>query len=76
VKKVDFIEFCSRSSLWIYLWHILFLNMIPLMFDQNWMEYYIMVLMCSIGTCYVQNRIIDKLESRNINGNVLKLFRE
>jgi len=41
------------------------------MFDQNWMEYYIMVLMCSIGTCYVQNRIIDKLESRNINGNVL-----
>ena len=73
VKKVDFIEFCSRSSLWIYFWHILFLYVIPLLFDQiNWIAYYVIVLMCPIGTCYVQNRVIDKLESRSINMNVLK----
>ena len=76
LKKVDFIEFCSRSSLWIYLWHILFLYVIPVLFGQiNWMVYYMIVLVCSIGTCYVQNRLIDKLESKNINGNILKLFR-
>lgn len=76
LKKVYFIEFCSGSSLWIYLWHILFLYVIPLLFGQiNWVVYYIIVLVCSIGTCYVQNRIVDKLESKNINKNVLKLFR-
>lgn len=76
LKKMGFIEFCSKSSLWIYLWHILFLYVIPFLFGQiNWIVYYIIVIVCSIGTCYVQNRLIDKLESKNINGNILKLFR-
>lgn len=76
LKKVDFIEFCSKSSLWIYLWHILFLNMIPLLFGQiHWIAFYFMVLMCSIALCHVQNRVIDKLETKSINKNILKLFR-
>lgn len=76
LKKLGFIEFCSSSSLWIYLWHIFFLYVIPLLFGQiHWTAYYMVVVTCSIAVCYVQNKIVDKLESRNINKNILKLFR-
>lgn len=76
LKKLGVIEFCSGSSLWIYLWHIFFLYLIPLLFGQiHWTAYYMVVVTCSIAVCYVQNKIVDKLESRNINKNILKLFR-
>ena len=76
LKKLGFIEFCSSSSPWIYLWHIFFLYVIPLLFGQiHWTAYYMVVVTCSIAVCYVQNKIVDKLESRNINKNILKLFR-
>lgn len=76
LKKLGVIEFCSGSSLWIYLWHIFFLYVIPLLFGQiHWTAYYMVVVTCSIAVCYVQNKIVDKLESRNINKNILKLFR-
>lgn len=76
LKKLGFIEFCSGSSLWIYLWHIFFLYLIPLLFGQiHWIAYYMMVLICSIGLCYVQNRLVDKLERKDIDKNLLKIFR-
>lgn len=76
LKKLGFIEFCSSSSLWIYLWHIFFLYVIPLLFGQiHWIAYYMMVLICSIGLCYVQNRLVDKLERKDIDKNLLKIFR-
>lgn len=75
-KNNRFIEFISKSSLWIYLWHILFLNGFSAVFGQiNWVIYYLMILICSIGIAYVQNLIIDILESKNINKNILMLFR-
>jgi fucose 4-O-acetylase-like acetyltransferase len=80
-KKIDLkrngaVEFISKSSLWIYLWHILFLTVIPLVMGElDWPAYYIIVLACAISVTFIQNRIVDFLENRNINSTVLKIFR-
>ncbi|WP_432645135.1 acyltransferase family protein [Methanobrevibacter sp.] len=60
LKPNRFIEFCSKSSLWIYLWHILFITIIPMIFGElNWVLNYIIVVICSIGITYIQNKILD-----------------
>ena len=64
-KRIDLkpnrvIEFCSKSSLWIYMWHILFLTIIPMIFGElNWILNYIIVVICSVGLTYIQNKILD-----------------
>ncbi|MFM5882521.1 acyltransferase family protein [Methanobrevibacter gottschalkii] len=64
-KRIDLkpnrvIEFCSKSSLWIYLWHILFLTVIPLIFGElNWILSYIIIVVCAVGATYIQNKILD-----------------
>lgn len=77
-KRIDFkpnriIEFCSKSSLWIYLWHILFLTIIPLIFGEiDWILKYVIVLVCAVGVTYIQNKILDLLEKKNIKIKVLR----
>ena len=68
------IEFISKSSLWIYLWHIFFL-VITNYFNFNWMIRYIIILIFSILVTYMQNKIIDILEKSKINKNLLNIFR-
>ncbi len=76
IKRNRAVEFISKSSLWIYLWHILFLTVIPLVMGElEWPVYYIIVLACAISMTFIQNRIVDILENRNINSAVLKIFR-
>ena len=76
LKNNKIIEFCSRSSLWIYLWHILFVKAIPVLFGNlNWIIYYFIVVICSITITYIQNKVLDTLDNRNINNNILKVFR-
>ena len=76
LKSFDFIEFCSNSSLWIYLWHILFLKLVPVVLkNTHWTIKYLFILIAAIGITYVQNKILDFMESKDINFGVLKLFR-
>lgn len=72
--KNRIIQFISKSSLWIYLWHILFLRTFEC-FKFNWIIYYLLVLSFSIMITYIQNIIIDKLEKLNISKKFLKVFR-
>ena len=80
-KKADlkgnrFITFCSESSLWIYLWHALFVTVIPLIFGElDWILTFFMVVICAITATYIQNRIIDFLERNNSGNPILKIFR-
>ena len=68
-----FIKFISQSSLWIYLWHILFVVYINYYFpDLIWELKYIVVLSAAIFTTYIQNKIIDKI---NCDNEITKLFR-
>ncbi len=70
LKPNRFIEFCSKSSLWIYLWHILFLTIIPIIFGEiDWILNYIIVVICAIIVTHIQNKILDLL---NVNIKVLR----
>ena len=70
------IRFVSSSSLWIYLWHILFINFIAkFMANINWICKYVIVLLCAILITYLQNCIVNILEKKNFNKSLLKLFR-
>lgn len=65
LKRV--IQFISKSSFWIYLWHIFSIYIFNLLIPNlNWIIMYILVLLLSIIITYVQNIIINKLEEKNI----------
>ncbi len=76
LKEFKLIDFISRSSLWIYLWHILFLTITSAFIkDVHWIVKYIIVVIGSIITTYIQNKIIDLLEKTKISKNLIKIFR-
>ena len=65
-KIVDFLDnkivlFISKNSLWIYLWHMLFIYIFQKM-NLNWLIMYLFVLVLSIVVTYVQNFIISKMK--------------
>ena len=78
---VDFLHtkliiFISKSSLWIYLWHILFLYIFKYSnLNLSWIVKYIIIVICSMAVVYVQNKIINKLEKTNINKEILDIFK-
>ena len=76
LKSNRFVDFCSKSSLWIFLWHILFLTILPLIYgEMEWTSTFFIVLICAISVTYIQNKIIDFLERRGANKNILKIFK-
>ncbi|WP_406535142.1 acyltransferase family protein [Methanobrevibacter sp.] len=76
LKSNRFISFCSKSSLWIYLWHALFITILQLTFGElDWILTFIIVLICSICVTFIQNKLLDFLEKKKINKKILKIFR-
>ncbi len=76
IKGNRFVTFCSKSSLWIYLWHALFITVIPLIFvGLDWIVTFFIVVACALCVTYIQNKILDFLEKKNLNHGILKLFR-
>ena len=60
------VKFISKSSLWIYLWHILVLYAVK-MFIENpsyWWVQYVIIVFVSTGITWVQNKIVDCLSSK------------
>lgn len=72
-----FVEIISKSSLWIYLWHILFVILIKTVYPNlNWIIKYICVLGLSISITYIQNKMLDIFEKKkNINKEIFSIFR-
>ena len=65
-KPSRIVAFISRSSLWIYLWHILVLYAVK-MFVENpayWWLQYVMVVFVSVCITWMQNKVIDWLLSK------------
>lgn len=76
LKENGLLMFISRSSLWIYLWHILFLKTIPRVFtDLHWSLCYIIIVFLAVVMAYLQNHILDLLEEKGIKNSFLKVFR-
>lgn len=72
----DLIEFISKSSLWIYLWHILFVILFNNVFKNlNWCIKYVSILFLSIFITYIQNKLIKCLEKNGINKEILNIFK-
>ena len=69
------IVFISKSTLWIYLWHILGLRLagkvIP---NAHWSLKYVFVLSISLLLVFVQNKILDIIETK-WKIPILKVFR-
>ena len=76
MKDLKIIEFCSKSSLWIYLWHVLIIFLLNTYYNYiNWKIKYVIIVLGSIGITFMQNKVIDLSEKTKINKNLLKVFR-
>lgn len=75
LKENKYIEFLSKSSLWIYLWHILLMYAIKLIItsDKLWMLQYILVLASSIIITAIQNEMVNAIMKKH-NIKILKVF--
>lgn len=65
-KTSDIVRFISKSSLWIYLWHILVLYAAKMFIEnpQYWWLQYIIVVSGSVVITWVQNKLVDWLLSK------------
>ena len=76
LKKFKIIDFCSKSSLWIYLWHIMIIFLLNTYYNSlNWKIKYIILLIGAISLTFIQNKIIDLLENTKASKKVLQVFR-
>lgn len=72
----NFIKFVSSSSLWIYLWHILFIYYIDYKFSNFfWFFKYVIILFLSCVTVFLQNKIVNFFEEKGFNKSILKIFK-
>ena len=70
--RLRYIRFLSSSSFWIYLWHILLLNMVH---TRNWFTHFLLVLAGSSLIVYLQNRLVDFAEKTWGHKEILSIFR-
>lgn len=57
----NFIIFISKNSLWVYLWHILYVYILG-KFSINYIVKFLLILLCTVTTVYIQQRIVKSLE--------------
>lgn len=75
IQKNSVITFISQSSLWIYLWHILFLYAVKLFItnDRLWIVQYVAIVLLSVFVTFIQNAIIARILKKRPN-EFLKIF--
>lgn len=69
------VQFISRHSLWIYLWHIMFIccfNYVIVI--SNWVIQYVLILVGSIAVTAIQNGIVRFLQDKT-NWNIWVVFK-
>lgn len=66
----------SKSTLWIYLWHIFFINIFDrLGLFETWWTRFIMLVVLSCGLTIVQNAILDLLVKKKKYKSWMSVFR-
>lgn len=70
------IRFISKSSLWIYLWHMLILYAVKMIITNHsyWWLQYILILIISTAVVWVQNKVVDYIFEKT-NQKWLKIFK-
>lgn len=73
-RRFRLVEFISKHSLWIYLWHILVIAVLKYVLKiDNWMISYVLLVTLSIGITFLQNLLIEKIQ-KNHHYSFLKYF--
>ena len=74
ICAIPIINFISKSTLWIYFWHIFYLKILSASaLPFKWYIRYAVLLIYSIGTTYIQNRIMDSISPKY--KKITKFFR-
>ena len=75
-KTSRLVQFVSKSSLWIYLWHILVLYTVKMVIENAsyWWLQYVLVILLSVLITWVQNKVVDYLIQR-YKWNFLTIFK-
>lgn len=75
LPEIRILSFVSSSSLWIYLWHILFLYVVKSIIqnDNYWLLQYVLIVILSVIITYIQNFIVKKMMLK-YEWNFLKVF--
>lgn len=64
--NADIVVFLSSHTMWIYLWHILYLYIINLKYESlHWLIKFIVITILAMGTTYIQSKIIKKIKIKN-----------
>lgn len=64
--------FIGRNTIWIYLWHIVFVTIANILID-NWLIKFFLVYTCAVGVYYIQFKTVTQV-SLNHNNKILKYF--
>lgn len=56
LRLIAFVMFAGSNSIWIYLWHIFFLQI----FQMDWLSNYLLVFACSAGVTWLQVYLVNK----------------
>ena len=66
----------SKSSYWIYLWHIILVASVQKLFPSMiWIIRYFIVVICSVGMAVIQQKCINLLRKHtNVPNEVLSIF--
>lgn len=56
VRLIAFVMFAGSNSIWIYLWHIFFLQI----FKIDWLTNYLLVFICSAAVTWLQVTLVNK----------------
>lgn len=75
LKENPVISFVSKSSLWIYLWHILILYVVKIVIENDnfWLVQYVNIVTLSVMVTFIQNIIVNKILSK-YHVNFFKVF--
>ena len=70
----SYVRFVSSHSLYFYLWHILFIYIFK---DLSilWLFKYLLIICLTSIIVFIQNIIINYMERKKINSNIINLFR-
>ena len=75
-KASRIVQFISKSSLWIYLWHILILYAVKMIIENPayWWLQYMIVIVISVCVTWIQNKAVDCLIAK-FKWKVLMIFK-
>lgn len=66
-KRLPFLSFLGQNTCWIYLWHIVFLNVLPklqIYKETSWQVQFIILLFLATITYFIQYKLVKVLHSR------------